>query len=176
VTEDPTPSNDSGWTPEKIESARRRLRRQGFTIVAVLLVGGCVYSMRPQYTVVQMASGRSYKVLSVRQNSEGVATTNCGIHGWSELTIVYSAARNDSTLARDADELTALADRAVSETGDSLLVVSRSTPIISPWIPLSITSDVHYRHVAGRWVSAEDGPWPPWLQCGAAPPSKPLAS
>jgi hypothetical protein len=170
------PSDDSGWTPEKIEAARRRLRRQSFAIVAVLLIGGCVYAMRPQYSVVQMASGRSYKVLSVRQNSEGIATTGCGIHGWSELRIVYAAARNDSTLAQDADELTQLADSAVSETGDSLLIVSRSTPIISPWIPLSIMSDVHYRHVAGRWVSAENGPWPPWLQCPGDPPPKPLAS
>jgi hypothetical protein len=166
----------SGWTPEKIESARRRIRRQGYAAVAILLIGGCVYSMRPRYVVVRSASGRSYNVISVQHNTEGIATTNCGIHGWSELRIMYAAPRIDSTLGRDADDLTEVADRAASQTGDSLLVVSRSTPILSAWIPLSVTDDVHFKRLAGRWVNAGDGPWPPWLQCGATPPSKPLAS
>jgi hypothetical protein len=171
------PSNGSGWTPEKIELARRRMRRFSYVILAVVLIGGCLYSLRPQYTVVAVSAGRTYEVMSVLHNSEAVATPNCGAHEWSELLIVYySPVRDDSTLVRAANDLAELGARVASQSGDSLLVIRRTTPIVSRWIPLSVSMDERYRRDAGRWVSAANGPWPPWLQCGGAPPSKPTAS
>jgi hypothetical protein len=171
------PSPGSGWTPEKIESARRRMRRFSYAILAVILVGGGVYSLRPQYTVVAVSAGRTYQVMSVLHNSEAAATANCGVHEWSELLVVYySPVRDDSTLVRAADDLAELGGRVASQNGDSLLVIRRTTPVISRWIPLSVSMDERYTRVAGRWVRAANGPWPPWAQCGGGAPSKPMAS
>jgi hypothetical protein len=170
-------SNDAGWTPEKIESARRRMRRFSYTILVAILVGGGVYSLRPQYTVVAVSTGRTYKVMSVLHNSEASATADCGVHEWSELLIVYYwPVRDDSTLVRAADDLAELGGRVASQSGDSLLVIRRSTPVVSRWIPLSVSMDERYTRVAGRWVSAANGRWPPWAQCGAAAPSKSTTS
>ena len=151
------------------------MRRQGSAILAVILAGGCVYAMRPQYTSVSLTSGRSYDVVSVLHNSEAIATTSCGIHGWTELLITYYPRTRDfAEITRDAEDLTELGDSAVRQTGDSLLVIKANSPIVSRWIPLTISYDVRYKRVAGRWVSVGTGPWPPWVQCG--PPSKPMAS
>jgi hypothetical protein len=165
----------SGWTPEKIEAARRRIRRQGSAILAVILAGGCVYAMRPQYTDVSLTSGRSYSVVSVLHNSEAIATPSCGVHAWTELLITYYPRTRDSAaITRDAEDLTELGDSAVRQTGDSLLVIKARLPIVSRWIPLATSHDVRYKRAAARWVSVGTGPWPPWVQCG--PASKPMAS
>jgi hypothetical protein len=152
------------------------MRRQGWAILAVILAGGCVYSMRPRYTSVPLgSSGHSYDVAAVQHNWEAVATTDCGVHGWAELLIVYyPRARDFAAITRDATDLTELGDSAVRQTGDSLLVIRANLPIASRWIPLWTSYDVRFKRVAGRWESAGTGPWPPWVQCG--PTSKPMAS
>ncbi len=157
-----------------IEAARRRMRRQGWAIVAVLLAGGCVYEIHPRYTSVPLPSGRSYDVVSVQHDSELVASTQCGVHKWTEMLIIYyPQARDLAAITRDADDLTELADRAVRQTGDSLLVIQANLPIATRWVPIAMSYDVHYKRVAGRWVNAGTEAWP-WSQCG--PPSKPMAS
>lgn len=157
-----------------IDAARRQMRRQAWATVAILGVGACFYAIRPTYTTVTTSSGRTYDVVQILHNSETNATVECGIHSWSELVILYYPRTHDSAgLTRDADDLTELAASASRQTGDSLLVIRQDFPVVTRWYPLWISNDVRYELVAGRWVSAADGPWPPWMRCG--PPSKPIA-
>jgi hypothetical protein len=103
------------WTPERIEAERRRLRRWGFWLVGLLLVG-FFGLLRYNYPTVRLPSGRVVGVIfeGRRYSSSGRAAV---FEFLSDATSVEGAEREVLEVAPYA---TALAE----EQGDSVLYLT----------------------------------------------------
>jgi len=124
------------------------MRRQGWAILAVILAGGCVYSMRPRYTSVPLGSIRSLLRCGgcpAQLGGPSPPLIAAFTDGRNCSSSYYPRARDFAAITRDATDLTELGDSAVRQTGDSLLVIRANLPIASRWIPLWTSYDVRFK-------------------------------
>ncbi len=122
--------------------------------LGVLLVTGFLFaSCQPDYERVQLESGEEFDVIVLsRDVRAGSSAARGAVWATSVVLNYYAQATTPEGRLEEADQLLELAVPAATKTGDSVIVIQQTYPLLSRWSGLTDVHLVHYyRLPTGAW-------------------------
>ena len=117
-------------------------------------------------TTLTLRSGHQVNLTAITRNTETGVSPECGRLTFTELLLQYITGATDSAVrASEIDDLLPIASVYAEKTGDSLVVIRQSSPLLARWIPLTLNYDYRYSRSGNNGYTRADGLWPPWAIC-----------
>ena len=122
-----------------------------YKVVGALLAGAVVYvgACHPRYRTVTLPSGRTFDVISLTRDTVVNRTTSRTVA--SRVLLNYYARAQSEARLSEADDLLQLAAPAAAATGDSVIVIQQTYPVLSRWTGIVHGYMITYTRNSGEW-------------------------
>lgn len=138
-------------TSEQVLKRVTNYRKVIGAALAAMLVGSLLFQRT--LASIGMPEPDELLIIAIQRHFASRTTTQCGSFTWQHVLVEYVPGH---LIAADSDDELARALRAAQSvalrTGDSVLVLRRTTPVISQYMPITRSNNVKFmRTTAGEW-------------------------